>query len=221
MIARPNGGVLPDKQQQKMHVLTQKAKLVFRPMSEADIGSLAHWFADFEDVGLFERKMPVPVSREAVIENWKVTLKPHDPPKSIWFILEDADAAAVGICGIQAINYIHGDAVIPLFVAREHRCKGLGTAMVVALIELAFDRLRLNRISTVYRSNNTATEKLVSSLGFSQEGRIREGWYADGEHYDTIHVGLLKAEWSATKDLVRERLSRSSFELTNRPELAD
>ncbi len=204
-----------------MHVLTLEAKIVFRPLNEADLESLANWFADFEDVALFERKMPVPVGREAMIENWKSALQHHDPPKNIWFILEDADANAVGLCGLQSINYIHGDAVIPLFVSRQYRRRGLGTAMIAALTELAFDRLRLHRVSTVYRSNNEATEKLVSSVGFSQEGRIREGWYAHGEHYDTIHVGLLKSEWSDKKKIISERLAGSSFELISRPELPD
>ncbi|MEP3279445.1 MAG: GNAT family protein [Stappiaceae bacterium] len=201
--------------------MIQRQKILFRPMNEADLDALVHWFADFDDVALFERRLPVPLSRESAIANWKSVLQHSDPPTSHWFILEDANAKPVGLCGLQSINYIHGDAIIPLFVAKQHRRKGLAAGMILTLIALAFEQLRLHRVSTIYRSNNMATQKLVASAGFTEEGRIREGWYADGEHHDTIHVGLLKSEWSDRKLVISERLAMSSYELIKTPERPD
>lgn len=199
--------------------MTGKQIIYFRPLGEADLSKLADWFACFEDLALFDRGLPVPVSREFVIESWKPALHYSDPPRSFWYIAEDEDASPIGICGIQSINYIHGDAVIPLFVSRDHRAQGYGTAMLHELIGLAFDQLRLHRLSTVYRSNNSATENLIKNTGFVEEGRIREGWYANDQHHDIVHVGLLKSEWPDKRDAIRERLAKSSFELVMRSRL--
>jgi RimJ/RimL family protein N-acetyltransferase len=201
--------------------LTQKEKIYFRPLNEEDLGLLAHWFTSFEDLALFERGLPVPVSREFVAESWKPALQFSDPPKSFWFVSETSDGDPIGICGIQSINYIHGDAVIPLFVSEKYRSKGIASTMLLTLIELAFNQLRLHRLSTVYRANNTVTEKLVSLAGFVEEGRIREGWYANGQHHDIVHVGLLKSEWPDKRQIISERLAKSPFELVKRSSLQD
>ena len=84
--------------------------------------------------------------------------------------------------------------------------------MLCELIDLAFNQLRLHRLSTVYRANNTASQQLVSLVGFAQEGRVREGWYANGQHHDIVHVGLLKSEWPGKRQVVKERLSGLPFE---------
>ncbi|MEM9630103.1 MAG: GNAT family protein [Pseudomonadota bacterium] len=197
--------------------MTKKTKIFFRPMNEEDLESLHHWFACFEDIALFDRGLPVPVSRQYIVESWKPALQFNDPPKALWFITEDADGNPVGVCGVQAINFIHGDAVIPMFVSKEYRCVGLASAMLLVLLELAFGQLRLHRVSTIYRSDNEASRKLLSATGFAEEGRTREGWYADGQHHDIIHVGLLRSEWSDNRQHISERLTRSPFELIKRP----
>ena len=161
----------------------------------------------------------MPVSREYVVESWKPALQYNEPPKAFWFLVEEPEGKPVGLCGIQSINYIHGDAVIPLFVAQDYRRKGLALSMLIELMELAFDQLRLHRLSTIYRANNQATENLVTSVGFAKEGRIREGWYADGQHHDIIQVGLLNSEWLDTKQVVKKRLAETSFELVKRSKL--
>jgi RimJ/RimL family protein N-acetyltransferase len=201
--------------------LTVKTTIYLRPLNEADLNQLADWFACFEDLALFDRGLPVPVSREFVVESWKPALQFSDPPKSFWFIAEDKDGDPIGICGIQSINFIHGDAVVPLFVSQEHRTRGFGTALLFRLVELAFDQLRLHRLSTVYRANNSATEKLVTAAGFVEEGRIREGWYANDQHHDIVHVGLLKSEWPDKRRIIRERLAKSPFELVMRSRLQE
>lgn len=199
--------------------MTGKQTIFFRPLNEADLSQLADWFACFEDLALFDRGLPIPVSREFVIESWKPALQNSDPPKSFWYLAEDEAGQPIGTCGIQSINYIHGDAVVPLFVAQEHRTKGFGSAMLCELIQLSFDQLRLHRLSTVYRANNGATEKLIKNMGFEEEGRVREGWYANGQHHDIVHVGLLKSEWPDKRQAIRERLAKLPFELVMRSRL--
>ncbi|MEM9331918.1 MAG: GNAT family protein [Pseudomonadota bacterium] len=185
----------------------------FRPMNESDLEMIAAWFEDFEDVALFDRALPVPVSKEFVAESWKPALQYKEPPSALWFVADTSGQTSMGICGLQGINYIHGDAVIPIFITSEYRHKGLAGVMLCVLLDLAFKQLRLHRISTVYRSDNEPSRQLVARFGFSEEGRVREGWYADGGRHDIVQVGLLRTEWEEARTDVNAYLANSPFKI--------
>ncbi|MFD2740551.1 GNAT family N-acetyltransferase [Sulfitobacter aestuarii] len=178
----------------------------WRPLGLEDISKIADWFWDFEDVALFDRGLPVPVNIDAMRESWRSSLDHAQTPRAFWFIAEDANETPAGIAGLEAVNYIHGDAIVPAFVAEPFRKKGLATAMSVALIELAFQQLRLHRLTTYYRDGNTATLNALQTIGFTEEGRFREGWFVGGTRRDVVIVGLLASEWAGRRDRVLAKL---------------
>jgi len=189
-----------------------KILIDFRPLVEDDIPQIAEWFADFDDIAMFDHGLPVAVGKDFVKESWKSVFEYSDPPSAIWYMAQTKSGEAIGMCGLQKINYVHGDAIIPLFVNNEFRGKGLSSAMMIMLLDMAFDTLRLNRVSTKFRENNHATAAIIKRHGFVEEGRIRQGWYANGEHKDTVLVGLLKDEWQKIRPTVSKRLEASHFE---------
>ena len=193
-----------------------KTPIHFRPLNQEDMKVVSVWFQNFEDIAMFDRGMPIPVNDDFVRESWKPALEFADPPRALWFVAALEDKSIVGVCGLQGINYIHGDVVVPVFVDETMRSKGLACAMGVMLNNLAFDQLRLNRVSTIYRDDNVATKKLVEKLGFSHEGTARQAWYADGEHKDIIHVGILKSEWFAIRDKLRSDIAQGNLEVSNK-----
>ena len=181
----------------------QPLELSLRPMCFEDISRVAQWFWNFEDTALFERALPIPISTQAVEESWRSALEFADPPRACWFIAEDAGGHAQGIAGLHCISYIHGDAVLPFFVAEPLRRRGLASAMAMVLLDLAFDQLRLHRVTTFYRADHRVSEKVLQRLGFSEEGRRRQGWFADGQRHDTIQVGILRSEWLEERAVIK------------------
>ena len=180
-----------------------------RPMGLEDVDRIATWFVDFEDVALFERSLPVPVSIEYRRETWKKTLEYADPPRALWFIAENEKREPAGVCGLQSINYINGDAIVPTFVGAKMRGKGLALAMTISIIDLAFNKLRLHRVTTFFREDNEASRAITSKLAFIDEGRLRQASYSDGEHKDLIQVGLLKSDWVSARPSIIEELAKS------------
>jgi len=180
-----------------------------KPMGMADVDRIADWFVDFEDVALFERNLPVPVSPEYVRETWKTALEYADPPRALWFIAEDANNEPAGVCGMQSINYIHGDAVMPVFIGTKMRRQGLAVAIAISVIDLAFFKMRLHRVTTFFREDNAATRAVTTKLGFVEEGRLREASYSDGVHKDLIQVGLLKSDWLSVRKSITDSLEKS------------
>ena len=189
--------------------------VTFRPMNLDDLGNVAAWLANFEDIALFDRCLPIPVSDLQVEGSWKPAIEHKEPPDAMWYMAEQPDQSLIGMCGLQKINYIHGDGIIPVFVDRAHRGKGLGLVMLNAIFSLAFRQLRLHRVSTVFRADNDVSQKLIKSAGFVEEGRLREAWFANDTYHDVIQVGMLKSEWQKKQDTLEKRLLKSQYRIEN------
>jgi RimJ/RimL family protein N-acetyltransferase len=113
---------------------------------------------------------------------------------------------------------LHGNAIMPVFIAEPWRRSGVGILMACMIIDLAFKQLRLHRITTIYRADNTASDSLLSRLGFKQEGTSRQSWFSQGQYFDLLHVGLLVDEWEKVRLKLRAELSPAvSMELGPRP----
>lgn len=179
-----------------------------RPMTISDIDAVADWFDSIDDVSFFDRTAVVPTSIEAVRENWKTDFDPAAmPPKALWYIVEDDAGRPAAIGGLRAINYINGDAVLPAFVGRHVRGRGLGIRLIGMLLDAAFTRLRLVRVTTYYREDNVISARITAKAGFSEEGRMRQALLANGCHYDLTIMGLLRDEWVARREGLQSELN--------------
>ncbi len=189
--------------------MTASATRIFslRPMGLSDLDAIAGWFENLEDLALFDRNAPVPMGLEALREYWKADFAPGPPPqKSYWYMARGAGGEPAAIGGLQSINYLHGDAVLPVFVAKPVRRRGLGLRMTCLLLDLAFDRLRLSRVTTYCREDNTISARMIRKVGFQEEGRLRKAWHCNGSHLDTVVAGILRDEWLSRRDELRREL---------------
>ncbi|MFK7869470.1 MAG: GNAT family N-acetyltransferase [Roseobacter sp.] len=179
-----------------------KNTLIWRPMGQEDIPRIADWFWNASDASLFDRSLPVPVSTDALRAQWSHAFEETTPPSAFWYIAETENQTPLGIGGLEKINYIQGDAVLPFFVAEPFRKRGLARVMAISLTDMAFSQLRLHRLTTYYRSDNIGSKKILDRLGFTQEGRLREGWFTDGIRKDIVVAGILGSEWASQRDKV-------------------
>ncbi len=189
-------------------------QFLMRPMTLDDTEIVAGWLRDLDDLSLFERNLPVPLRPDAVRETWKDDLAGGKLPAAFWFTVE-ADGTPVAIGGLQSINYIHGDGVLPILVTKSTRGLGLGLGIAVILLDMAFDRLRMHRITTYFRADNLRSERLTRRLGFHEEGRMRQAWFADGKHQDCVMVGLLRDEWYSTRSVLKSELKSVNIALAS------
>jgi RimJ/RimL family protein N-acetyltransferase len=106
-----------------------------------------------------------------------------------------SDGRHVGNCGLllderrrKAELWLYlGDPVV--------RGAGIGHTAARGLLERVFDGLRLNRASVRVLSTNPGALRFWRSLGFVEEGRLRE----DSGAADSIWLGLLRGEWEAAR----------------------
>lgn len=180
-----------------------------RPIEVNDADTIAEWFQQIEDVSIFDRQTPLPLNYNDVITLIQTLVEGQEQEKCKWFVAENNDGTVIGMTGLESINMLHGHAILPLFIAAPWRRSGLGVRMAGMMIDLAFRQLRLHRVATVHRADNAPSQALLSRLGFEQEGIARQAWFAHGNHFDLMNVGLLKDDWTKIRLQLWQELSQS------------
>lgn len=74
------------------------------------------------------------------------------------------------------------------------RGKGLGKQAMEAVMKFSFDELKLQRLYLDFYTGNPA-EYLYKSLGFIEEGVLRDNCRKDGKFYDVHIMSMLKSEY--------------------------
>ncbi len=189
-----------------------------RPIDVSDADIVADWFQQIEDVSIFDRQLPLPVNHADVVTQINSMIKDQEKDKCRWFMTETMEGTAVGLAGLEAINMLHGNAILPVFIGEPWRRTGVGIRIASMMIDLAFKQLRLHRVATFYRADNVATHALVSRLGFKQEGISRQSWFNQGKFFDLKNVSVLVDEWEQIRTKLRSELSPEvNVELGPRP----
>ena len=204
--------------QQRQSTSKNQRRFRMRPIEVLDADIVAGWYQKIEDVSIFDRQVPLPINHSDVIALVKSLAADQEKEKCRWFIAETIEGEAVGMAGLEAINLLHGNAIMPVFIAEPWRRSGVGIRMACLIIDLAFKQLRLHRVATLYRADNAASNALLSRLGFKQEGISRQSWFSQGQYFDQLNVGVLENEWEQVRLKLRAELSPAvTVELGPRP----
>jgi hypothetical protein len=87
------------------------------------------------------------------------------------------------------------------------RQRGIGIRATAMLLDLAFHHLRLARVTSFFRADNEASRRMTDRVGFRQEGRMRQAWFANGKRFDVVAIGILQEEWLEKREDLVSRLS--------------
>ena len=69
------------------------------------------------------------------------------------------------------------------------------TKSCLALINYAFDELKLNRVEMHCGVENKRSRKIPEKLGFIEEGVVRQAGWLHGRFVDFVIYGILANEW--------------------------
>jgi RimJ/RimL family protein N-acetyltransferase len=192
--------------QQQQSTSKNQRRFRMRPIEVSDADIVADWYQQIEDVSIFDRQVPLPINHAEVVALIKSMVADQEKEKCRWFLTETKEGTAVGMAGLESINMLHGNAILPVFIAGPWRRSGIGIRMVCMMIDLAFKQLRLHRVATVYRADNASSGALLTRLGFKPEGISRRSWFSHGQYFDMMNVGLLVDEWEQARVKIRAEL---------------
>jgi ribosomal-protein-alanine N-acetyltransferase len=89
----------------------------------------------------------------------------------------------------------HSAGQIGFALNADHWGRGLGTELAGLLLELGFNSLQLHRIWAARSPVNTGSERVLTHVGMTEEGRIRHHVHSHGVWRDSITYGILEDEW--------------------------
>jgi len=103
----------------------------------------------------------------------------------------------IGVIGLTSIDNLNGTAKIGYWLGEKHWRNGVMSEAVSEIINFAFKKLRLRKISVDAFIHNKASNGLLKKLGFKKEGVLRKHYLckATNKIQDANLYGLLKSEW--------------------------
>lgn len=108
---------------------------------------------------------------------------------------EATEPVRIGMVELDRVEWDRGRAEVAFFVAPAFQGGGYARDALATLIEYAFDELGLHKLTAEAFAFNEASRGLLESLGFVEEGRLREEEWVDGEWVDVVRYGLLVGEY--------------------------
>jgi aminoglycoside 6'-N-acetyltransferase len=172
-------------------------RLLLRPLRPDDAEALAGYRSD-PDVARFQ-SWTAPYSAQDALRLIE-ELVTQDPQEPGWFQygLERRDnGSLIGDLGVN-LQENRMQAEIGFTVAAGLQRRGFGGEAVRRMLDHLFIDQGLHRVSAECDARNTASARLMESLGFRREGCRRAHTWIKGEWTDDLLFGLLADEWSPT-----------------------
>jgi len=164
-------------------------RFLLRPLTRGDAPALFPSFADSDVMRWWSRG---PFASEAELADWLVPEGGWKDGRS-WAVVESAEGPA--IARLAAIDRGDGITELGYLVVRERQGEGVVREALAALISHLFAAEQRRRLFADTDPENVASNRVLQSLGFTFEGRLREHWTTHIGRRDSLIWGLLAQEW--------------------------
>jgi [ribosomal protein S5]-alanine N-acetyltransferase len=124
--------------------------------------------------------------------SWR--LQPN--PGTRWAIQTKESRKLIGTCGLFSWNRTWRKCVVGYELASHTQGQGFMREALSIIFTWGFEHMQLNRIEAQIHPSNLASIKLARSLGFVEEGRLRQVGYWGGQYHDMLQFSLLRSEWN-------------------------
>lgn len=103
----------------------------------------------------------------------------------------------VGVIGLKKREYIYRfSAEMGYWIGEPFWNMGFATQAVKAMLEIAFEDWKLERVDAFTMQGNDASQRVLEKAEFTYEGVKRKGLYKDGKFHDEYFFSILKEEYN-------------------------
>ena len=104
------------------------------------------------------------------------------------------DGEVVGSQALHTVDFaVLGDVHTGSYLAREHRGRGVGTAMRAIVLEFAFAHLGASTASSAYATGNVASARISQRVGYLDDGLVLDSF--DGVRFEYRRQRLDAQRW--------------------------
>lgn len=192
-------------------------KLRFRPVEREDLKLLHEWENDFELI-MYSRSKPMNFVNMAQLEKqYEEWVKDE---KELRFIVELVDSKeAIGIARLRREDWGNvKTAEVGTYIGKKELWgKGLGRQITVALLEMSFNQLNVERCEAWSVEYNHRAHKALEACGFKKGGVMRQAAFVNGRKWDGFHFDILRDEYLKIRtDLLKQTLRDKTEEYSEK-----
>lgn len=169
--------------------LADSATFLLRQLAIHDTATIAR-LADYPDVADAMMSLSHPVSAAAVRQYLQDAAQLEIDGLARFFAVESAGQLVGGV-SLLRIDRQHSRAELRVWIGRPFWGRGLATSAGFGVLKYAFDDLGLNRVQAVHLARNVRIAQVLTKLGFTREGLLREHLQRKGSFEDVVLYGLL------------------------------
>ena len=172
----------------------QDGQLQLRALTASDADALYRQFGDEEVTRFYDLEtFTDPAQGERLVTSW---LQRYERQFGIrWAICRRSTPdELLGTCGYNLWIQGSARAVLGFDLARPHWRQGIMTRALGLVLEYGFTTMGLNRVEAVVFRDNIASCGLLTKLGFTREGLLREYENLHGDFADMYMFSLLRRD---------------------------
>jgi RimJ/RimL family protein N-acetyltransferase len=174
-----------------MKIILETNRLFLKEFSEKDYADLSEILQDKEVMYAYEHSF----SDEEVIDWYNKQIERYkENGYGLWAVIHKKTKEFLGQCGltIQKINdkkYLE----IGYHLKKKHWHNGYATEAALGCKEYAFDTLKAEKVYSIIRDNNIASQNVAKRIGMEKADEIMKHYY----NMDMLHyIYEIKKEWN-------------------------
>ena len=166
-------------------------KIILREQRAEDAKFFAHWFN--QPKIMFQCGFAEPTDEEKERTNIFVNHKRED---ALWFTITDLEGNIIGETGLLRMFPAWRCTDLSIIIPDpKMQRKGYGSEAIRIMLDLAFRRYEMNRVSIGVVALNTNALAFYKKIGFKEEGIQEQGYYYEGKFSDFVMMRILRQEW--------------------------
>ncbi|WP_027964045.1 GNAT family N-acetyltransferase [Halalkalibacillus halophilus] len=165
-------------------------RLLLREITKNDAEGIFACFSNHKVTKYYGQEMLESIDQaEAIVDFFERSYKEKRGIR--WGIERKGSPGIIGTIGFNAWTPKHRRAEIGYEIHPDQWRKGYTSEALLKVIHFGFEELGLTRVGAIVFKENTASNHLLSKVGFQKEGLLKNYMYQDGKAYDTYVYSLL------------------------------
>lgn len=183
-------------------------RIHLRRYCEEDAAFLHRCFQDAAFMARYNHNIPRHLSPEDLAKKLRKTqeLHPCQSRAVDWVIFRKDTGQSIGLANLVEIQYIHRRAEFLIGIPEAaDRTGGTGLETTLLVLDHAFNRLGLNKLTTLVYGDNISSQQNTLALGFVQESYLREhlAGAGSGRFLDLYGNGMTQRDFRANTRLAK------------------
>ncbi len=172
-------------------------RLILREINMKDVKDIVENANDY-DVWYFTESIPYPYNLKDAkffVNKCKREQKEKVRKSYNFGITIKGNNKVIGLMGLFHINKLHKHAEIGYWIGKKYRRQGIVSEAEGAILNFAFNKLKLNKVHGKAMTENAGSNKLFKKFGFRKVGILKEELIKNGKKKDGYQWELLKGDY--------------------------